>query len=159
MIKLTKLILTLALTLYVGIDIAVAESHYVPGMGTYGVSNEKYTCPACGKTVTAGQGHMCERPDRTTTRTHSSGSSADDRAAAGRISGDPDLLVNQTSYTPVDYSSYQAPTQNNGSGSEASKLLNDFRNGKLTKKSNTTRNIIIALLIGAGALWWYRREK
>lgn len=146
-----------AILIGIGSNSVSADSHYVPGMGTYGVSNEKHTCSVCGKTFTAGEGHVCERPERSSSHTRSSGSSAEDRAAAANIANDPSLLVNQTHFNAVDYNQYQAPDE--GNGSEASRLLHDFMNGDMPKKSHTTRNVIIALLIAGGAIWLYRRKK
>lgn len=146
-----------------------AEKHYVPGMGTYGVTNEKTTCSRCGATYTKGDGHWCERPDRTTHHTSSS-SSATDREAQGLVSGDPTLLVNQTSYdfssTPNagaaqnnNYSNNSTSTNKDEGRSVASKILGDFRNGSLhEKKSHTGRNILLGLAVLAGAWWFLKRR-
>ncbi len=136
-----------------------AEQHYVPGMGTYGVSTEKTTCSVCGKTFTKGEGHMCERPDRATSSgSRGSSSSAEDREAQAAIDGDPTLLSNQCSFEPFQFDD-QATYDEDDNRSEASKILNDYKNGRLEKKdSHVGRNILIGVIV-LGAGWWYIRRK
>lgn len=137
-----------------------AEKHYVPGMGTYGVTNEKTTCSRCGATYTKGDGHWCERPDRTTHHSSTS-SSAIDREAQAAIDGDPTLLSNQCSFNYTYDANAGYDEDNNDGRSDASKVLNDYRHGRIPKKeSHTGRNILIGIAALAGAWWlFFRRRK
>lgn len=153
-------IVILAITMLCAVSQASAEKHYVPGMGTYGVSTKKVTCKRCGKTYMQGDGHWCERPDPTPRhKSTSTSSSAEDRAARAAIDNDPTLLSNQCSF---DWT-FDPNAGNDGSEgqSEASKLLSQYRNGDITleKESHTGRNILIGLAALAVGWWFFRRKK
>lgn len=129
-----------------------AEKHWVPGMGTYGVSDRTVTCSVCGTTHSAGEGHMCERPDRTPT--HSSSSSTS--------SGYEDTYVPPTTYyPPADYSGgYQGST--NAQTSSSSPDMNKFPSlqklEKEKKKSNTWTYILVTGAVIAG-IYFFRRSR
>lgn len=135
-----------------------AEKHWVPGMGTYGVSNEKRTCSVCGTTYTAGEGHMCERPDRTT---HSSSSSSYD---AGGYT--PDVYV--PAYTPPVSTPQSSESQYSSSGSSDQSYIE--REGakfspiakavaKQKKRKALRKKIIWFCVIGGGIAFWLLRRK
>lgn len=150
------LLLTAALLL-VGVNSAMAKKHIVPGMSTYGVSTEYRTCPRCGTVYMSGDSHLCETPDRSS-YTPVTGNTADAEAAAGMISGDPTLKVNQTSFTPIDYSQV---ARNNSAGNNYSE--DDYGYGypeeyEEEDDSHTTRDVILAILIAGGVYWYFKRK-
>lgn len=139
------------------------RTYYYPGVSGYGVGNGRViTCPHCGKTYDSTSSHMCSYETGSTRRSRSSGSStAEDRAAQGAISGDPTLLVNQTSYTPVDFNSYSSEnnSQNGYSNTNSNEELLSHFPSLHKKRDNTTRNTIIIIGVIMTCLWLLSRRK
>lgn len=80
------------------------------GTGGYGVNNETMECPNCGKIIYKTESHMCKRSGSSSSYSGGGSSSSttvtesDIRAMEAKY---PDMKINQTSYTPVDYNSVQ----------------------------------------------------
>lgn len=135
------------------------------GTGGYGVSTKKINCPNCGKEIYANDSHMCRRVgSSTSSSSHSSSSSSGMSASEAEaiMAGHPELLVNQTSFTPVDYNSYNSNSEENSSyqedetdyRSEASKVLHTYNT---QKKKHPIRNTI--LIIGGIVIGWWLLKK
>lgn len=102
-------------------SISSAQDNYYKrqGVSTYGVNNEKIECPNCGRTISKYDSHMC-RKESSSSASHSSSRSssggtvteADMRAVEAKY---PDLQINNTSYTPVDYSQILEQSNDNSS--------------------------------------------
>ena len=102
------------------------------GVGTYGVNNEKITCPNCGRTIGKYDSHMCPKQGGSSSSSRSGGSSsggtaseADMRALEAKY---PDMQINNTSYTPVDFNQVQSEYESS-SQHDSYSSSNDYQQG------------------------------
>ncbi len=156
--------------LFLTSNIALADDYYRrPGTGSYGVSNEKIECPNCGRIISKYDSHMCRRQNSSSSSSsRSSGSSSGNMSAAEAeaiMAGHPELLVNQTSFTPVDYSQMQNSSSGNMEEEQessyrdkASEVLHTFP-ATSKKKIHKTRNIILTVIVLCVIWYLFRKAK
>lgn len=147
----------------------LADEYYrYPGVGGYGISNKKINCPNCGRVIDATSSHMCRKASSDDGYSSSSQSAPepvtqqDINAMEAKY---PDLLINQTSYTPVDVNSYASSGQNSMNNMSEDPYA-DWHNSIEQKAEsysshNTVLNttlLIIGLIILAWFLYSWRRK-
>lgn len=129
---------------------AQADKGYYKHVGTggYGISNKKMICPNCGRTISVSDTHMCRKESAPSGSSSPSGGSSGTMSASEAeaiMSKYPDLLVNQTSFTPVDMSQ-------TGSTAASGENENENYGGNSSYEDEGYSNMASAVLHG------YKRE-
>lgn len=153
-------LLFLMTAIVVATTVSFADTEYYKRVGTggYGVSVKKINCPNCGKVIDANESHMCRKVSSSSSS--SSGYSDDSYDGPVDVGAKyPDLLINQTSYTPATYdaSSSQDGGYSNSDGeydNKASEALHTYKSSS-KKKSHAGLYIVIVLAI---AVWFFYRR-
>lgn len=145
---------------------ALGDEYYRrPGTGGYGINNEKMECPNCGKMISVTDSHMCRKTSSSSSSSSSStgyydgSSDVTDADIAALQAKYPDLLSNQTSFAPFNYSSMTGDGEDVDQESDYSSFGAIERAKEYSRRDKKFNTFLVIAGITAAGWWFYRRRR